>query len=239
VQYLRSRAGRLVAGLAAPLVLAGGLTGLAPAAAASAATCVSLTGPPPVAPSTADNTFTGVTLISPCDVWAAGFDISGGADQTLTEHWNGSAWTEVASPSPGPDGSVLEDVRAVSANDAWAVGSFADSSGQHTLALHWNGSQWSVVPSPSPAGAFSQFRAVRAVSSSNVWAVGSSFTNATGFRTLIEHWNGSQWSVVPSPNPGAPSTDNDLSGLAVISASNAWAVGRSSTATADHTLVLH
>jgi hypothetical protein len=45
MQYLRSRAGRLVAGLAAPLVLAGGLTWLAPAAAASAATCVSLTGP--------------------------------------------------------------------------------------------------------------------------------------------------------------------------------------------------
>ncbi len=83
MRYLRSRAWQLAAGLAAPLVLAGGLTGLAPAAA-SAATCVSVTGAPPAAPSTVDNTFTGVTMISPCDVWAAGFDVSGGADQTLT-----------------------------------------------------------------------------------------------------------------------------------------------------------
>ena len=238
MRYLRSRAGRLAAGLAAPLVLAGGLAGLGPAAA-SAATCVSLTGASPVATSTVDNTFTGVTEISPCDVWAAGFDAASGGDQTLTEHWDGSSWTVVPSPSPGADGSVLEDVRAVSANDAWAVGSFADSAGQHTLALHWNGSQWSAVPSPSPAGTFSQFRAVRAVSSGNVWAVGSSFTNATGFQTVIEHWNGSQWSIVPSPNPGATGTNNTLSGLAVTSASNAWAVGTSSTAIADHTLILH
>ena len=160
MRYLRSRAGRLAAGIAAPLVLAGGLTGLAPAAAA-AATCVSLTGAQPFVPSTTDNTLTGVTVISPCDVWAAGFFLSGGADRSLTEHWDGSSWTQVPSPSPGPDGSVLEDVRAVSANDAWAVGSFADSNGQHTLALHWNGSQLSVVSSPNPPNTFSQFRAVR------------------------------------------------------------------------------
>jgi len=238
VRYLRSRAGWLVAGLAAPLALAGGLAGLAPASAATAAPCVSLTGAPPFVPSNTDNTFTGVTEISPCDVWAAGFDLSGGADRSLTEHWDGFAWTQFPAPSPGPDGTVLEDVRAISSNDVWAVGSFADSSGQHTLALHWDGSQWSQVPSFSPAGTFSQFRAVRAASTNDVWAVGSSFSNATGFQTLIEHWNGTQWSQVTSPNPGGSSTNNTLTGLAVTSTSNAWAVGTSSTATADHTLIL-
>jgi hypothetical protein len=221
-------------------VLAGGLAGLAPASAVTAAPCVSLPGAPPFAPSNTDNTFTGVTEISPCDVWAAGFDLAGGADRTLTEHWDGSAWTQFPAPSPGPDGSVLEDVRAISSSDVWAVGSFADSSGQqNTLALHWDGSQWSMVSTPNPPNTFSQFRAVRAVSTNDVWAVGSSFSNATGFQTLIEHWNGTQWSVVRSPNPGAPSTNNTLLGLAVTSTSNAWAVGTSSTATADHTLILH
>jgi hypothetical protein len=238
MRYLRSRAGRLAAGLVAPLALAGGLGGLAPASAATAAPCVSLTGAQPFVPSNTDNTFTGVTEISSCDVWAAGFDLNGGADQTLTEHWDGSAWTQIPTPSPGPNGSVLEDVRAISSNDVWAVGSFADSSGQqNTLAVHWDGSQWSVVSTPSPPNTFSQFRAVRAVSTNDVWAVGSSFSNATGFQTLIEHWNGTQWSVVPSPDPGAPGTNNTLTGLAVTSTSNAWAVGTSST-TADHTLIL-
>ena len=247
MRYSRSRAVRFAVGLAAPLALAapllvGGITELAPAsaAAASAAPCVSLTGGTPFVPSTTDNTFTGVTEISPCDVWAVGFDLSRGADETMTEHWNGIGWDEVISPSPGPAGSVLEDVRAISSSDVWAVGSFADSSGQqNTLALHWDGSQWSQVPSFSPAGTFSQFRAVRALSTNDVWAVGSSFSNATGFQTLIEHWNGTQWTVVPSPNPGGSSTSNTLLGLAVTSTSNAWAVGTSSTATADHTLILH
>jgi hypothetical protein len=245
VRYSRSRAARFAVGLAAPLALAapllvGGITELAPASAATAAPCVSLTGGTPFVPSTTDNTFTGVTEISPCDVWAVGFDLSRGADETMTEHWNGIGWDEVISPSPGPNGSVLEDVRAISSNDVWAVGSFADSSGQqNTLALHWDGSQWSVVSTPNPPNTFSQLRAVRAVSTNDVWAVGSSFSNATGFQTLIEHWNGTQWSVMPSPNPGAPSNDNTLLGLAVTSANDAWAVGTSSTGTTDHTLILH
>jgi hypothetical protein len=239
VRYLHFRAWRLAAGLAAPLLLAGGLAGSAPAAAATAP-CVSITGASPVALSTVDNTFTGVTEISSCDVWAAGFDIVSGQDQPLTEHWDGNSWTVI--PSPGPSGSssaVLEDVRAVSASDVWAVGSFVDSSGtQNTLAMNWNGSTWSVVPTPSPAGTFSQLKAVRAVSANNVWAVGSSFTNANGFSTLIEHWDGTAWTIKPSP-PAAPNTSNLLNGLAVVSASNAWAVGSSSDATADHTLILH
>src|SRR5437764_14283586 len=129
MRYLRSRAWRLAAGLAAPVVLAGGLAGLAPAAA-SAAACVSITGAPPVAPSSMDNTFTGVTEISPCNTWAVGFDSVSNADQPLTENWDGSAWTVI--PSPGPSGassSLLEDVRAVSASAVWAVGSFVDSNG--------------------------------------------------------------------------------------------------------------
>ena len=43
-----------------------------------------------------------------------------------------------------------------------------------------------------------------------------------GSLTLIEHWNGTAWTQVPSPNP---SGDNVLDGVAATSASNAWAVG--------------
>ena len=40
---------------------------------------------------------------------------------TLTEHWNGTAWSVVASPNAGTINS-LQSVAAVSANDVWAVG---------------------------------------------------------------------------------------------------------------------
>ena len=136
MRYLRSRAWRLAAALAAPLALAAGLTGLTPAAA-SAATCVSLTGALPFVPSNTDNTFTGVTAISPCDVWAAGFDFSGGADRTLTEHWDGSNWTRVSSPDfTGSD--FLGPVAATSTGGFWTVGA-ANADGpdpEQAIAIH-------------------------------------------------------------------------------------------------------
>jgi hypothetical protein len=61
----------------------------------------------------------------------------------------------------------------------------------------------------------------------NVWAVGAIDTQwGTGERTLIEHWDGTRWSVIPSPNPrtGAGTTD-ELTTIAGTSASDLWAVG--------------
>jgi hypothetical protein len=52
---------------------------------------------------------------------------------------------------------------------------------------------------------------------------------SAGSSTLIEHWNGSKWRIVPSPDgPSAPST---LSALTALSANDVWAVGSSDSAT--------
>src|SRR3954447_19878292 len=61
--------------------------------------------------------------------------------------------------------------------------------------------------------------AVDAVSASDVWAVGWHDQH-----TVIVHWDGMEWTQVPSPNPGGlkPSM---LSGVAGVSSSDAWAVG--------------
>ncbi len=236
-------ASRVLTMLAAPAMLAGAFAMAGPAAAASAATsaatCEAWTGTQPVSPGTIDNTLTSVTVLSPCDAWAVGFDIgSGNVDQTLIEHWNGAAWTVVPSPSPGSQGSILKSVRAISPTNIWAVGN-ATTSAEGTLVLHWNGTSWKQVTSPSPLGTFASLNAVRAVSANNVWAVGQTFDQTDGFRTLIEHWNGHQWSQVSSPNPGGSGTDNALNALVFTSADNGWAVGRTSNSTTDHTLILH
>ena len=111
---------RVCLALAAPLLLAGGLTAAGPAA--SAASCQNWTGVPPPSPGTAGNVLDGVAMVSACDAWAVGF--SDGAAQTLAEHWNGSSWAVVPSPNPGSTFNTLTSVRAVSATDIWAVGSF-------------------------------------------------------------------------------------------------------------------
>jgi hypothetical protein len=43
---------------------------------------------------------------------------------------------------------------------------------------------------------------------------------------LTEHWDGSSWSVVPSPNPLPTSKGNNfLTGVTALSSTDAWAVG--------------
>jgi hypothetical protein len=159
-----------------------------------------------------------VAGVSSSDVWAVGFYENGTTDQTLVEHWNGSVWSVVPSPNVGTGHDGLNGVAAVSANDVWAVG----SSGL-TLMEHWNGSAWSVVPSPNVGTGYNGPEAVAAVSSSDVWAVGSYFDDAGVAWTLMEHWNGSAWSVVPSSNVG---TYGDWPyGVAAVSSSDVWAVG--------------
>ena len=128
---LRGPAGRLARALIIPLMLAGAVTGarpgVAPAAvSASAATCGAWSGSQPPSPGTEDNNLNGVTVLSPCDAWAVGFDLdSGGMDKTLTEHWNGSTWTVVPSPNVAGLDNILNGVRAESPTDIWAVGESA------------------------------------------------------------------------------------------------------------------
>src|SRR5438105_1213910 len=57
---------------------------------------------------------------------------------------------------------------------------------------------WSVVTSPNVGGSCPSLGAVAAVSKSDVWAVGLHYSNNGSFpsRTLIEHWNGTNWSLV-------------------------------------------
>jgi hypothetical protein len=133
-----------------------------------------------------------------------------------------SGWSIVRSPSPDPYANRLNSVSALSGSDVWAVG----AAGPNTLAEHWNGSSWSIVPTPNPAGSGmqAQLLGVTAIASNNVWAVGFSASPTTDYATLAEHWNGSAWSIVPTPNPPGLHTVS-LNAVAAISASDIWAVG--------------
>ncbi len=166
-----------------------------------------------------------VTAIATNNVWAVGLLVnSSSVEQTLIEHWNGSAWSVVPSPNVASSSSALFGVSAVSANDIWAVGfSFSSGNPQNTLVEHWNGTKWKIVASPSPGTAGNRLSGVVAINGNNVWAVGS-FNNTGGYgQNLIEHWNGSAWSLVSSPNVGT--NNNGLSGVTAVSKHDIWAVG--------------
>jgi hypothetical protein len=174
-------------------------------------------------PNSYHNELRGVAAISPSDAWVVGeYQVMGIKDGTLIEHWDGHAWTVVPSPNPGNESSNLWGVSGVSPSDVWAVGYFNDD----TLTEHWNGQAWTVVPSPNTYYKdLDQLFAVSARTSSDVWAVGS-YGNSHFEHTLVEHWNGHAWKIIPSPQPPG-NTANTLTGVSATSSSDAWAVGYS------------
>ncbi|MEO7000171.1 MAG: hypothetical protein ABI068_00050 [Ktedonobacterales bacterium] len=180
----------------------------------------------------------GVAAISANDVWAVG---TAGSQhtvgQTLIEQWNGKQWQIVSSPSPSAVYNSLSAVAATSARDAWAVGFQATMTGTtQTLIEHWNGTTWQVAPGANPGAVNNELLSVAAISPRDVWAVGFQTTSSYIDQTLIEHWNGKQWQVTPSANPGA--SNNHLEGVAAISPRDVWAVGNGVTAS-GRTLIEH
>jgi hypothetical protein len=83
-------------------------------------------------------------------------------------HWNGSAWTVIASPNALTTGASvinrLHGVAVIAPNDVWAVGySTGGSQGYRTLTMHWDGVSWQIVPSPN-LRLPSQYNALNAIS---------------------------------------------------------------------------
>ena len=128
--------------------------------------------PSPNPAGTKSNALVGLAAISPTDVWAVGYTLIGSTRQGLTEHWNGSAWTVVASPDPGTLSNGLLDIEASSSTNAIAVGYRSDGYGYQTLAERWDGSAWTVVPSPSPGSVDNVLTGLAVNSATDAWAVG-------------------------------------------------------------------
>ncbi len=147
-------------------------------------------------------------------------------NKTLIESWNGTTWTVVPSPNRPTvhPSDELISASCVSAQACTAVG-WGGSKGNKTLIESWNGTKWSIVPSPNgPAGGVSHLTGVSCLSASVCMAVGSA-TGPTRIATLIESWNGTAWSIVPSPNAGPASVANSLQGVSCISVRDCTAVG--------------
>lgn len=168
----------------------------------------------------------GVSCASSTECEAVG--TSGGLP--LAENWNGSTWTVQTIPQPaGATSSSLSGVSCVIDGSCSAVGSYSGASGTASFAESWDGSTWTLLPVPEPAGTMSsQLSGVSCTGTgtgtgTQCTAVGG-YDPGTGGLPLAEKWNGTAWSVQPTPSP-AETTSSSLSGVSCAAGSQCQSVG--------------
>ena len=133
-------------------------------------TTSAVTGPPGA-------TIDSITALSPTDAWAVGFSGTGGHQQTLTEHWDGTSWNVIPSPSPGGTGqnTVIQDVTATPGGEVWATGGYLTApTTAAAFALHWNGSSWAAVTLPGSGiqSTDANTEVIRAAATGQAWVAG-------------------------------------------------------------------
>src|SRR6266540_82017 len=161
----------------------------------------------------------GVAAIAPNDVWAVGYAVSLSTPyQTVTLHWNGSAWQLFSEPPEVINWYTTSrfGVTARASNDVWAVGQFS--------AWHWDGSTWSV-----PGGFSGQNLLGTSASGGALWSAGTNpgyYTSEGGYIPASPNalfFDGTTWQTTSPVRD--PSIDTGFNSIKVLSPSNVWAVG--------------
>jgi hypothetical protein len=173
-----------------------------------------------------------VAAASATQLWAVGdYDQGDGVMRTLTQRWDGIAWTVVSSPTVR-EGALLDSVAAAGAGQVRAVGWRQEQTRLQPLALRWDGARWSTVAAPAFDGG-AVFDDVAVVGADDVWVVGG---RGSPVRTLTAHWDGSLWMVVPSADPGTIASS--LTAVAAVPGSGClWAVGQYTSDGASQALI--
>jgi hypothetical protein len=189
-----------------------------------------------------DDDLTAIAGRSPSDIWAVGSllpSANATIAHTLAIHYNGTAWSAVPTPRDGMQASSFYGAAALPDGTAWAVGIHTRASGHTSLALaeHWDGHAWTVVPTPSPGASGDMLYGVAAVSDSDVWAAGTYAGPDNVFHPLLEHWDGTSWSVVRVPGPSKQ--DGILTSVTSSPGQGVWAAGQLAESAPDRQIVLH
>src|SRR5262249_51171000 len=81
---------------------------------------------------------------------------------------------------------------------------------------------WQMVDTPNPGRYGNLFTASAATGPEDLWAVGSYLDNRAVSRAMIQHWDGSTWSLASHPDLG---TESEFDAVTAIASDDAWAVG--------------
>lgn len=170
--------------------------------------------------------FTAISCISASRCTAVGdYGPDGAATFNLAEAWNGSEWRLQSIGNPDGSYIVLDGVSCTATTFCMAVGSYANRFGTTlTLAATWDGSKWTLGhPANQPGASFSTLNAVSCSSATACTAVGYYVTNNSGVPPLAETWNGTTWTI--EPTPPLPISGGTLNAVSCRSSTACTAVG--------------
>lgn len=160
----------------------------------------------PLEPHGRDGHLNDVSAVNDDDIWAVG-----NGDGPLAVHWDGSQWSEISPPEVGNRIHNVHAVAAAASDDVWVVGEYenvfpADPVGFFPMILHWDGSSWSHFPSPAQMLERRDLLDVEVIAPDDVWISGywwyglCEHPNGESYcDPFFMHWDGSEWSLVPSP----------------------------------------
>ncbi|MDP9319320.1 MAG: hypothetical protein M3O94_09695, partial [Actinomycetota bacterium] len=163
------------------------------------------------------NVLTGVSVLSPTDVWTIGNRGTGSGDyRPFVRHFDGGGWTTVGDIDlPGDE--YPTSIFASFDDDVWVTQSEPGTSAP--LVQHWDGTSWR-QQDIAGIGSDTRLFQVWAGSPTEVWAVGTAFEGSKR-HPLIEHYDGTHWEETPTPDLDA----GVLFGVRGTSRSDVWAVG--------------
>lgn len=158
---------------------------------------------PPASPAGLSGTeLSSVACASSNLCWAVG-DLGG--TETLLDEYQTGAWSTVADAAqttPGVYSPALYGVACATSTSCLMVG----STQKGALIEDWGSGAFSLAQTAGTEGGWlGILQSVSCPNSSSCWAVGATVPNLENrkqeARTFTEHWNGSIWQVVQSPDP--------------------------------------
>ena len=150
-----------------------------------------------------------------------------GYTNVLAESWDGLTWA--IDTVPNVIGLLeLRGVACSSVTSCTGVG-YINNGGPstQTLAERWDGARWVLEPTPNPAGAFGTYLASVACPATDDCLAAGYNEPGTGTRpvvSLIEHWDGSSWSMNTTQDP-AVAINTLLTGIACTASDACLATG--------------
>jgi len=184
------------------------------------------------------NYLNAVSCVSPTHCVAVGFaaDATGMGSRTVIEALDGSTWRLAQSPNTRSPLNELFGIRCTTSTACIAVGEYGSIGAQRTLVETLGRGTWTITPSPNTAlplnNLFSAWCTTRTSCAAAGYAMNSSGTET---KTLIATFNGSTWTIIPTPNTKSPL--NELYGYSCAAVTSCYVVGVSGTDSAQTALI--